>query len=55
MKAAQAKWSRPTEDDLSGICNKQDLIMRVKERYSLPHRLAARDVELWAGALATRR
>ena len=54
MKAAQAKWSRLTADDLSAVRDKQDLIMRVEERYSLPHWLAAQDVELWAAALASR-
>ena len=55
MKAAQAKWSRLTADDLSAVRDKQDLIMRVEERYGLPHWLAAQDVELWAAALARRR
>jgi hypothetical protein len=55
MKAAQAKWSRLTGEDLSGIRNKQDLVMRVEERYGLPHWLAAQDVALWADALAPRR
>jgi hypothetical protein len=55
MKAARAKWGRLTAEDLSDIRNKQDLIMRVEERYGLPHWLAAQDVELWAGALPARR
>src|SRR5215207_1118194 len=36
MRVAQAKWARLSGADLSGIRNKQDLIMRVQERYSLP-------------------
>jgi hypothetical protein len=47
MRAAQAKWSRLTSGDLSGIRNKQDLITSVRERYSLSHAAATRDVELW--------
>ena len=47
MRAAQAKWSRLTSGDLSGIRNKQDLITSVQERYSLSHAAATRDVELW--------
>jgi hypothetical protein len=47
MHAAQAKWSRLTSGDLSGIRNKQDLITSVEERYSLSHAVATRDVELW--------
>jgi hypothetical protein len=51
MRAAQAKRCRLTEGDLAGTRDKQDLIMRVEERYSLPHWLAVQDVELWMGAL----
>jgi len=47
MRAAQAKWSRLTEDDISGIREKGDLIAKVEERYSLPHWVAVQDVELW--------
>ena len=47
MHAAQAKWSRLTCSDLSGIRNKQDLITSVRERYSLAHATAVQDVELW--------
>jgi hypothetical protein len=47
MRAAQAKWSRLTEADLSETRNKQDLILRVEERYSLPHAVAVEDVERW--------
>jgi hypothetical protein len=47
MRAAQAKWDRLTQAELSGIRNKQDLILRVKERYSLSHAVAVQDVELW--------
>ena len=54
MRAAQAKWARLSGDDLSGIRNKQDLIMRVQERYNLPHWQAIQDVELWAEAFAQR-
>ena len=54
MRAAQAKWARLSVDDLSGIRNKQDLIIRVQERYSLPHWQAIQDVELWAEAFAQR-
>jgi hypothetical protein len=50
MRAAQAKWSRLTQDDLSQIRHKDDLIARVEERYSLPHWVAVQDVELWARA-----
>ena len=54
MRAAQAKWARLSEDDLSGIRNKQDLIMCVQECYSLPHWQAMQDVELWAEAFGQR-
>jgi hypothetical protein len=47
MAAAQAKWSRLTQDDLSAIREKADLIAKVEERYSLPHWVAVQDVELW--------
>ena len=50
MRAAQAKWSRLTQDDLSSIREKDDLIAKVEERYSLPHSVAVQDVELWARA-----
>jgi hypothetical protein len=50
MRAAQAKWSRLTQDDISSIRQKQDLIAKVEERYSLPHWVAVQDVELWAKA-----
>ena len=50
MRAAQAKWSRLTQDDLSAIREKDDLIAKVEERYSLPHWVAVQDVELWASA-----
>jgi hypothetical protein len=33
MRAAQAKWSRLTQDDLSAIRDKGDLIAKVEERY----------------------
>ena len=51
MRAAQAKWGRLSEHDLSGIRNKQDLIICVQERYSLPHWRAIQDVEHWANAV----
>jgi hypothetical protein len=54
MRAAQAKWGRLSEHDLSGIRNKQDLIICVQECYSLPHWQAMRDVELWAKAFGQR-
>jgi hypothetical protein len=47
MRAAQAKWSRLTPEDLSGIRNKQDLITSVEQRYSLSHAVATQDVQLW--------
>ena len=50
MQAAQAKWSRLTQDDISAIRQKDDLIAKVEERYSLPHWVAVQDVELWARA-----
>ena len=50
MRAAQAKWSRLTQDDISAIRQKDDLIAKVEERYSLPHWVAVHDVELWARA-----
>ncbi len=48
MRAAQAKWSRLSEDDLTKIRDKADLIAKIEERYSLPHWVAVQDVELWA-------
>ena len=50
MRAAQAKWSRLTQDDISAIRQKDDLIAKVEERYSLPHWVAVQDVELWTRA-----
>ena len=50
MRAAQAKWCRLTESDISEIRTKDDLIAKVEERYGLPHGVAAQDVELWAKA-----
>jgi hypothetical protein len=50
MRAAQAKWSRLTKDDIAAIRQKDDLIAKVEERYSLPHWVAVQDVELWARA-----
>ncbi len=47
MHAAQAKWDRLTEADLTSVRNKQDLILRVEERYSLSHAVAVQDVDLW--------
>ncbi len=50
MRAAQAKWSRLTQEDISSIREKHDLIAKVQERYSRPHWVAVQDVELWARA-----
>jgi hypothetical protein len=47
MKDAQAKWDRLTPTDLDGVRTKAELIARVEERYSLPHDVAAEDVEIW--------
>jgi hypothetical protein len=47
MKDAQAKWDRLTQSDLEGLRTKAELIARVEERYSLPHEVAAEDVEIW--------
>ena len=47
MREAQAKWGRLTESDLAEIRTKAQLIARVEERYSLPHDVAAEDVEIW--------
>jgi hypothetical protein len=47
MRDAQAKWDRLTESDLAAIRTKAQLIARVEERYSLPHDVAAEDVEIW--------
>jgi hypothetical protein len=52
MRAAQAKWSRLTQEDLSSIQNEQELVAKIEERYSLPHWVAAQDVELWLKATA---
>ena len=52
MRAAQAKWSRLTQDDLSSIHNEEDLVAKIEERYSLPHWVAVQDVELWVKATA---
>ncbi len=52
MRAAQAKWSRLTQDDLSAIHDEAELVAKVEERYSLPHWLAVQDVELWVKATA---
>ena len=50
MRAAQAKWSRLTQSDLSSIHNETELAAKVEERYSLPHWVAVRDVKLWVKA-----
>jgi hypothetical protein len=50
MRAAQAKWSRLTQDDLAAIHDQAELVAKVEERYSLPHWVAVQDVELWAKA-----
>jgi hypothetical protein len=47
LSAACAEWSRLTPGDLARIENKQDLITAVEERYSISHRRAVQDVELW--------
>jgi hypothetical protein len=47
MKDAQAKWDRLTPSDLQGVRTKAELIARVEARYSLPHEVAAEDVEIW--------
>lgn len=48
MQAAQAKWSRLTEGDLSGIRTKGELAARVAARYGLSADQAAADVAVWA-------
>ena len=52
MQSAQAKWSRLTQDDLSAVRTQADLVAKVEQRYSLPHGVAAQDVELWIKATA---
>ena len=52
MRAAQAKWSRLTQDDLSAIQDEAELVAKIEERYSLPHWIAVQDVELWLKATA---
>lgn len=47
MKDAQAKWERLTASDLESVRTKAELIARVQQRYSLPHEVAAQDVEIW--------
>ena len=54
MRAAQAKWDRLTQDDLSAIDNEDELVAKIEERYSLPHWVAVQDVELWARATSRR-
>ena len=44
---AQAKWDRLTMSDYKRVRTARDLIAAVKERYSLPHEQARRDVENW--------
>ncbi len=44
---AQAKWDRLTASDYKRVRTARDLIAAVKERYSLPHEQARRDVEIW--------
>jgi hypothetical protein len=44
---AQAKWDRLTASDYKTVKTVRDLIAVVKERYSLPHEQARRDVEVW--------
>jgi hypothetical protein len=52
MRAAQAKWSRLTQDDLSSIRDEEALVAKIEERYSLPHWVAVQDVQLWIEATA---
>ena len=51
-RAAQAKWSRLTQDDLSAIHDQDELVAKIEERYSLPHWVAVQDVEHWVKATA---
>jgi hypothetical protein len=44
---AQAKWDRLTASDYKRVRTVRDLIAAVKDRYSLPHEQARRDVETW--------
>lgn len=44
---AQAKWDRLTPADYRNVKTARDLVAAVKDRYSLPHEQARRDVESW--------
>ena len=52
MRAAQAKWSRLTQEDFSAIHDETELVAKIEERYSLPHWVAVQDVQLWVKATA---
>jgi hypothetical protein len=47
MQAVQAKWPRLTAKDLSEIRDRDQLVARVTERYSLPRDQARTDVMTW--------
>jgi hypothetical protein len=47
MREVQAKWDRLSMSDLAQIKTKAELIARVEQHYSLPHNVAAQDVEIW--------
>jgi hypothetical protein len=51
MQAAQAKWDRLTAGDLSQIRDRDQLIDRVSDRYSLPRAQAQTDVVTWVWSL----
>ena len=47
LSDAQAKWDRLTAADYGRVKTVRDLVAAVRERYSLPHEQARRDVEIW--------
>ncbi len=47
LHEAQAKWDRLTASDYRRVKTARDLIDAVRNRYSIPHEQARRDVEIW--------
>lgn len=44
---AQAKWERLTASDYQSVRTVRDLTAAVRDRYSLSHEQARRDVDIW--------
>ena len=45
LKEIRAKWSKFSEQDLSAVQNRNDLITQVQNKYSMDNAQATRDVD----------